>query len=289
MEAEIFELRYIIKKILVTTDFSTNSKAGIRFAIQLASQMDCELTFFYSYHIAKPASGGEKTFTSFEKNEVVRIEKDLKKFVKAVYRSKRAVPGKVHYAIRSSFIPDSNIIKFAADHDFDFICISRRGEGKVKKIFGTNTSNLILHSKVPVIAVPDTYRYSKISTVLYASDLSNLEKEMGKVVEFAKPLDAEIDLLHLTYPSEVDYNTSKIEKAISKFPETQIKYKLENINLRDNLVVNLQKHIKKQKPSVLVMFTDQNQGFFQRLFLSSTTTDYSFSAPVPLLILRKNK
>lgn len=277
-----------MKKILVTTDFSTNSKAGIRFAIQLASQIDCELTFFHSYHIRKPTSDNEKTFTSFEKNEAVRIEEKLKKFVKALYNSKKVIPGKVHYAIRSSFITDSNIMKFAADYHFDFICISRRGEGTVKKIFGTNTSNLILHSKVPVIAVPDTYRSSKISSVLYASDLSDLEKEMEKVVQFAKPFDAAIELFHLTYPSETDYNTSKIERIISKFPATQIKYKLENINLLNNLVVNLQKYIKKQRPSVLVMFTDQNQGFFQRLFLSSTTAEYSFNAPVPLIIFRKN-
>lgn len=276
-----------MKKILVTTDFSTNSKAGIRFAIQLASQMDCELTFFHSYHISKPASGPEKTFTSFETHETIRIEKELKKFVKTVYSSKKTIPGVVHYAIRNSFITDSNIMKFAADHHFDFICISRRGGGKVKKIFGTNTSNLILHSKVPVIAVPDTYRYSKINSVLYASDLSDLEKEMGKVVEFAKPFDAEIELLHLTYPTEVDYNTSKIERIISKFPTAHIKFKLENINLLNNLVVNLQKHIRKQKPSVLVMFTDQDQGFFQRLFLSSTTAEYSFKASVPLVIFRK--
>lgn len=276
-----------MKKILVTTDFSANSKSGIRFAIQLASQMDCELTFFHSYHISKPSSGNEKTFTSFEKHETVRIEKELKSFVKTVYNARKVIPENVHYAIRSSFITDSNIMKFAADHHFDFICISRRGGGKVKKIFGTNTSNLILHSKVPVIAVPNTYRYSKISTVLYASDLSDLDREMEKVVDFAKPIDAEIELLHLTYPSETDYNTNAIERAISEFPKTQIKYKIENINLLHNLVVNLQKLIRTQKPSVLVMFTDQKQSFFQKLFLPSTTAEYSFSASVPLLIFRK--
>jgi hypothetical protein len=35
-----------MKKILVTTDFSNISKAGIRFAIQFASQTPCELIFY---------------------------------------------------------------------------------------------------------------------------------------------------------------------------------------------------------------------------------------------------
>ena len=38
-----------MKKILVTTDFSNASKAGMRFAIQLATQMEVELVFFYCF------------------------------------------------------------------------------------------------------------------------------------------------------------------------------------------------------------------------------------------------
>ena len=45
-----------MKKILVTTDFSENSKAGLYFAIQLASQNDAELTFFNTYHILVPTA-----------------------------------------------------------------------------------------------------------------------------------------------------------------------------------------------------------------------------------------
>jgi nucleotide-binding universal stress UspA family protein len=33
--------------LLVTTDFSSNSKAGIRFAIQLAKQTGCHLVFYH--------------------------------------------------------------------------------------------------------------------------------------------------------------------------------------------------------------------------------------------------
>lgn len=276
-----------MKKILVTTDFSSNSKAGMRFAIQMASQQECELTFFHSYYIMKPTSWGEKTFTSYENNEATKIKAKLEKFVASVYAGMGIVPGKINHVISSSFITDANIMKYASDKYFDFICISRRGGGKLKKIFGTNTSNLILQSEVPVIAVPNTYRHVKIKSVLYATDLSDLEKEMKKVVEFANPLGAEIELLHLNYPSDIVYNSKVIENIIRKFPKSHIKYSLENINLLYNLVVNLQAVIKKHKPSILVMFTDQNQGFFQKLFLSSSTAEYSLNSSVPLLVYPK--
>ncbi len=276
-----------MKKILVTSDFSSNSKAGMRFAIQMASQQECELTFFHSYYIMKPTSWGEKTFTSYENHEATKIKIKLEKFVAAVYKGMGAVPGKINLVVSSSFITDANIMKFAKDRAFDFICLSRRGGGKVKKIFGTNTSNLILQSEVPVFAVPNTYRHTKIKSVLYATDLSDLEKEMKRVVEFANPLGAEIELLHLNYPSDIVFNAKVIENIIRKFPKSHIKYSLETINLLYNLVVNLQAVIKKHKPSVLVMFTDQNQGFFQKLFLSSSTAEYSLNSSVPLLVYPK--
>ncbi|MDB5241021.1 MAG: Universal stress protein family [Spirosoma sp.] len=36
-----------MKKILVTTEFSANSRAALRFAIQLASQSEVALTFLH--------------------------------------------------------------------------------------------------------------------------------------------------------------------------------------------------------------------------------------------------
>lgn len=276
-----------MKKILVTTDFSSNSKAAIRFAIKMATRQDCELTFFHSYYVMKPTSWGEKTFKSYENNEATKLKAKLLKFVASIYNSMGVNPGKINHVISSSFVTDANIMKFAKDKVFDFICISRRGSGKLKKLFGTNTSNLILQSKVPVIAIPSTYKPTKIESVLYASDLSAIEKEMKQVVDFANPLGAEIELLHLNYPSDIVFNSKVIENVIRKFPSSQIKYSFENINLLHNLVANLQSAIKKHKPSVLIMFTDQKQGFFQKLFLSSSTADYSLNSPVPLLVYPK--
>jgi hypothetical protein len=38
-----------MSKVLVTTDYSSNSKAAIRFAIQFAAQLKCELVFYHIY------------------------------------------------------------------------------------------------------------------------------------------------------------------------------------------------------------------------------------------------
>jgi hypothetical protein len=137
------------------------------------------------------------------------------------------------------------------------------------------------------MAIPHNYKSIKINSVLYASDLANLKHEMDKVVAFAKPLGATIELLHLNYPSDTSDNMKTIEDVIKDYPKTNITYRLENIDLIYNLVSNLEQVIKKTKPSILVMFTDQDLGFFEKLFLSSSTADFSLSASVPLLVFKK--
>jgi nucleotide-binding universal stress UspA family protein len=274
-------------KVLATSDFSTNSKAGIRFAIQLAKQQECEITFFHSFHIMKPSIWDEKTFTSYEKSEGLKIKNKLEKFVRSIFKSTNFTPQNVHFVVSRSFLTDSNIMKYATDHHFDLICISRRGEGKLNKLFGSNTSNLIQHSKTPVIAIPNNYKSSAIKSILYASDLANLKPEMDKIISFAKPLNTQIELLHLNYPSDTANNVKAIESLIHQYPKTDIKYRLENIDLVFNLVSNLDKVIKKTKPSILVMFTDKDVSFFERLFLSSSTAELAMNASVPLLVFKK--
>ncbi len=276
-----------MKKILVTTDFSANSKAAIRFAVQMSQQQNCELTFFHSCHIVQTTKPGQKSFSSFENSEIHQFRADLEKFVKGVYKSMGIVPAKVQYAVSNSFITDSNIMKYAEDHQFDFICISRSGSGNAKKLFGTNTSNLIMHSKVPVIAIPSTYRRRKISLVTYASDLANLDAEIKSVLHFSKPLGAKAQLLHFNYPSDQQNISKTIKDVLSGHAKEHITYKLKTIDISINLVENMQSEIAKIKPSVLVMFTNQHQSFFERLFLSSSTADYSMKSSVPLLVFRK--
>jgi len=277
-----------MKKILVTTDFSSNSKAGLRFAIQMAMQSECELHFFHSYHIMRPTSWSDQAFLEYENKEKAQILTRLERFVRDVYRSAGAVPGNVSYVAKSSFMTDSNIIQYASDNQFDFICISRRGEGKLKKLFGTNTSNLIINSPVPVIAVPDTYRRSEISKILYASDLVNLEQEMRRVIDFAGPLKAEIELLHLNYPLDTVYDSRVIMNVLDKFPQANIKYRVENLNQVRNFIKSLEPEVRKRKPSLLVMFTRKNQGFFNKLFFSGNSPEYAMKSPVPLLVFNKH-
>ncbi|MEO5997474.1 MAG: universal stress protein [Chitinophagaceae bacterium] len=277
-----------MQKILVTTDFSDESKAGLRFAIQLASQHKFDLTFFHSYHILIPTSWSKVKAEVYVKEETKKIQDMLDRFVEKVYKGIDGANKPKNCVIENSVFPQVNIMEYAAKNNFDFICISTRGAGKLKRLLGTNSANLINNSQIPVIAVPYTYRRTKITSILYASDLLNLDKELIKVASISELLQSKVELLHFTAALDKFVDPKAIEMIAKKLAKLDMKVNLKAVDYVHTLVSNLNAAIKKHKPSMLIMFTEQNRTLFQKIFFSGKSAAYSFDAKVPLLVFNKS-
>ncbi len=275
-------------KLLVTTDFSNASKAGLRFAAQLAAQHPCALTFFHSYHKPIPTSWSEKKMETYKQQEAIKIQQALERFVAKVLQGQKTGTAPAKYVIAPSVFAEVNIMEYAAAKKFNFICISTRGAGKFKRVFGTNTGNLINNSTVPVIAVPHTYRRTRITRMMYASDLLNMQKELRKVMSIATPLHAKVELFHVTSPLEQAIDPKVIEIAAKKLASMDILVNIKNTDYGHTLVSTIKTAIAKIKPSMLIMFTEQNRTLFQKIFLPAKSTAYSFDAKIPVLVFNKS-
>lgn len=276
-----------MKKVLVTTDLSKNAKAGLRFAIQLATQVPVALTFFYSYHLMKPTSWSDTAFTAYQKSEAAKNLKKLQQYVNSIYKNKGLVPKNIKYVVKEAIMADSAIREYALNNNFDYICLSTRGAGVFKKILGTTTSSLVNFSTVPVIVVPNNYRTKSIKNLLYFSDLDDLDKELKKVVAFAQPLGAKVTLLHFNYPFEISDKKSAMEETLKKYPKSRINLRLIDCDSTDRLMSKINESAALLKPSVLVMFTKQNRSFTEKIFYGSHAESYSYSAKIPLLVFNK--
>lgn len=277
-----------MNKILVTTDLSGNSKSALRFAIQLASQTGYSLTFFHSYHFLRPTSWSEASLVSFEKSESTQITRKLHRLVTRVYQSLGLAGEDPHCVAKNGAYADREIMKYASEHNYDFICISRSGHGKTSRLFGSNTSSLIKKSKVPVIAVPDNYKRARISTVTYLSDLANLDNELKKVSVFTERLEAKIEMLHFRVPVDYLRNANQLSLIESKLAKYGVNAHYEALNYEKTLIENIIKVIKHSRPSMLIMFTDQKRTLFEKIFMSSISAEFSSITRVPLLVFNKD-
>jgi len=276
-----------MKKILVTTDLSAGSKAGLRFAIQLASQSKFALTFFHSYNIMLPTAWTTAKIKDYERSESAKIQQKLDRFVEKIYQELGIKAQHNQCVIKSSVFAQSNIMEYAAEHHFDFICISTRGAGKLQRLLGTNTANLINNSDVPVIAVPYKYKSKIISNILYASDLANVERELEIVAEFAKPVKAEVQLLHFTTFLETRIDPKMMEQVTKKSGQLHIKLDIKFFEPAESLVSQIETAIARTKPSMLIMFIEHHRNLFEKIFVSSKSAEYSYHPTVPLLVFNK--
>ena len=276
-----------MEKILVTTDFSANSKAALRFAIQLASQNKFDLTFFHSYYVLIPTSWSNNKISEYKKIEEKKIQNKLDRFVEMMYKNMGINSSKFECVIKSSAFTEINIRKYATENKFSFICTGATGAGKFKRLFGTTTAKLIKESHVPVIAVPNNYKENNISSILYASDLLNIEKELKKVIDFARPLKAQVVLLHFSSPYKfVDSKTFEARvKNISRYNNIEVHIENEiQDQPRASIIGSI---LRETKSSLMIMFTEQRRNLFQKIFLSSKSVKHSFKTQVPLLIYIK--
>lgn len=276
-----------MQKILVPTDFSNNSKSGLRFAIRLAARNKAPLVFIHVTQIPRPIE--EKNGAEFEAHKTEQLQATkmkLERFISGIYRSLKLDGGEYGCEVIEGLKADVCLLDYCKTHsDIGFIAISTRGASYLNKVLGTNTGNLITKSPVPVIAVPRDYRAKPLRNVLYSTDLENLDKEFDTILNFAKPKGLSVEVLHFSTPSTFN-KENDLEKLELKagYPVKIWKVKPD---INNSMINNLQEQIEKTKPSLVALFTNQQRTFFEKMFLSSMAEALSFKAQVPLLVFNK--
>lgn len=261
-------------KILVPTDFSNNSKPGIRFAIRMAARSKASLVFIHIVNL---------------EGDIEKSKAKLEAFIQTIYQSMRLDVLDVSFEVVKGFKADISILEYCSQHsDIDYICISTRGASFFNKILGTNTSNLIEKSSVPVIAIPKDYRVKPLNNILYASNLEDLENELQIIVDYARPKGLAVEILHFTSLSTLD-----LQERLNEDLEVKMNYPLEIRIVKNDdsrpLLKNLQHQIDKIKPSMVCLFTNNKRTLFEKIFLPSLTENISYQTNVPILAYKKMK
>ncbi len=275
-------------KLLITTDFSANSKGAIRFAQTLAKQSNqIEATFYHSVLFLKPTSWSDTFYKKYKQEQTARITDELKKFVYSIIGQDKNGFTNIKFVIDSAFSTEKDLVKYAEKNKMNFICIATQGAGILRKILGTHTSYVVNHSKIPVLVIPSHYRSKPIKKATYLSDFENVKKEMDKVSKFSATVKCSLDVLH--YSTLVSYK-NKIQRNKALFESAG--YKDIKLNIIENkpelsLVESISEYITKAKPELLILFTKREKSFFESIFLPSKSAELTYTTKVPVLIYSK--
>jgi nucleotide-binding universal stress UspA family protein len=274
--------------ILVPTDFSPASRAGIRFAIQWARQQKAKLILAHVLNIVRMTRWSPQEYETFATEQRRTMLDSLRRLAADVCRQTQFRRQDMSTVLIEGFSADVSLQDFCKSRpDIGMICMGTRGAGRIKKLLGTHTGNLILHSDIPVIAVPAAYRARPIKHLLYASDLAAQEPELRKAIAIARGLKATLSVSHITWPTDTKLDTSFMNKIWSQQYGYPVKMHYDDADSSLSVTDNLKSVIRRRRPSLVVLFTNRDRTAFQRLFLPSQAEGLSFKTTVPLLVIGK--
>ena len=138
-----------LKKLLVATDFSSNSEVALRYGLSLAQEYQSEL------HLIHVISGTRST-----EAEIAWTSPESEgPYHAAARRLHESVPAEVHLWSDVTHVVREGrayreIVSYAVESEIDLICLGAHGQGfKPGALFGTNTDRVLRQAPCPVLVV----------------------------------------------------------------------------------------------------------------------------------------
>ena len=141
-----------VKKILVPVDFSDVSAKALKVALDLASEMQAEVTVLYSVSmsaVSLPVDGVPVFNDEMINEELGQAKKHLAEFL-------RDIPGTAKVTQAVCFgEPTSEVNNYAQENGADMIVMGTHGRtGLVHLLMGSVAESVLRHARIPVLCVP---------------------------------------------------------------------------------------------------------------------------------------
>lgn len=280
-----------MKTIIIPTDFSENASVAVNLALRINQETACRFVFVNISQPEIPVTLTGKQHSDAIEAFIVNKEKELKEYTTklgVVTLPKREIV----YVVRTSPLVSESLCEVAKQHKADLIIMGTTGSSGMKKVFfGSNASNTIQNSEIPVMAVPNTYQGTPIEYIALATDLVNPEKKIEKVMELARIFDASLQLVHVypNYPEMVKLDTFNNQKFIEDLKEklnyNRLELHFQHTDTENDVHGGLKEFARVYKPDMIVMFTHK-RSFWDKIFDGSRTEEVVYTTNIPLLAIK---
>ena len=206
---------YIMKKILIPTDFSDHAEYALKVAAQIARKNNGEIILLHMLELPHQAgdaigSGHNIPELMFFKNAAIEKLEDL---MEEDYLDGITVSEVIQFEMAFD-----GIMKISQKNDVDLIVMGSHGANGFKEMFiGSNAEKVVRNSDVPVLIIKKEQNDFQVNDFVFASDFADeIKKPFQKVVGFANKFDATLHLVMINTPNNFK-STAEAEDIMKKF------------------------------------------------------------------------
>lgn len=271
-----------LNQILFPTDFSENSKKVLPFALELARRSKAKLTLVHS--IEEPYDFAP--MIEELKQSISRKVKSLfKEQLNEIAEDSRYDELKIDTRILNGRIA-SAILDEAREIDADIIIMGTAGASGLKKVlFGSHATEVIMHSRIPVLAVPEESSFKGLEHITFLTDYGNEDvKALSDTATIGDLFNAKISVVHID--KEHNLKAEIMFRGFKELVSKQVPYPSMNFEhiIQDSFDTGVAEFNKTNNTSLLTLVR-YKKPFFSSLFDKQHSREFGFYTNVPLLVM----
>lgn len=276
-----------MEKILVATDLSAHSASAIHYAYKLSQLKGASLVVVHVYHLLKPKNWRSQRFENYHKIRKDFILTKLNKFLDKILSSIEPPLINLEIELQMNKNIVTTILKCVEKHKCTYMCIGTQGTGKLEQTTDKTANKLIAKVRIPIFSVPSSFKMRPITSICYVSDMINYQREIKKILEFVKPLNIELGMLHVASSSEIIPKRTLLETRLFKRTGVEIKIRYVLRNPTNTLMEDIDIAIKKIRPSLVIFFISRSKNYLSSVLYSSHIPPLSLFKKIPILTYKK--
>lgn len=275
-----------LKTILVPTDFSEPSLKAIQYATTMAGTTT-KIILFHAISLHLSATIEEPQF--YMAGELEKIENE--QLLQLRHQLKKRYPAHHFESISRTGFPVDTIRQVAAENHADLIVMGTRGASGIKGLLvGSNTSSLIEHTTLPVLAIPEETQYAGIRKIVFATNMQQDDiRCLQQIISLFSAQQPSITLLHIE-----DGHQRDPEAALATWFHNEVLPAIDYPQLyaecisETEIVKTLDEYLRENQIDLLVTAT-KRRNFVERIFDRSITRKLVFHTSIPLLALQAHR
>jgi nucleotide-binding universal stress UspA family protein len=272
-----------MKNILLPTDFSTNARNALKYALQFFGKGN----HFILLNTWQAPYTPPEVLISVEDILMKASKEGLGNELKAVKAMKIAENNTFETVSQFGNLVDV-ISSVAREKKVDFVVMGTQGASGLREtLLGSNAASAAKSINCPLLMVPAKNEFKTLQNIVFAADYRHIEKQdsLAALVALAKTTNAEITILNVLDKGKItDVNQGYEGLKIDHF-FNGVKHAYSFIENEDK-AAGIDEYLHTNNPDLLVML-ERKTGFFRSIFHQSITKQMAFHTHMPMLVLHE--
>jgi nucleotide-binding universal stress UspA family protein len=285
--------------ILVPVDYSDYSIQACRYAVKIAKKSDSDICLFHAFY--SPAfdlielTGGLHTQQQLRADVTEKLidgeTNDMNSFVEKLAQHKEFEnfdKSRIHSEIKAGLAKDE-IINYTHAIQPEMVVMGTRGADKRStSILGSITETAIKRLKVPVLAIPEDYKFlgeQNLRKIVYLTDYDESDfVSIKKLMRFSSLFNMSIHCIHIGAHND-KWELLKMEGLREYFQKAYQKESVE-CHILDNkpdLLQAIDNYVKENEINLLAL-THRKRKLLDKVFKPSIAKRVFYHTEIPLLV-----